>query len=343
MKIAVVGAGICGSLTAYELIKQGHDVVVYEQDKQQTSCSYTAAGMLAPMSELESANLDVYYLGMQSLSLWPNLVNELTQLGHSIFYRDTGTLVLSHGQDKASFEQFKQTVRGKLPSDEQPNVQLIRPNELENELTGFQQGLWLKQEAQVESLQVMAALHDVIANKGQFIWQTVTEVSPHSVNSQVYDWVFDCRGLGAKNDLSLYGVRGERILLHAPDVQLNHMIRLMHPRYKLYVVPREHGHYIIGATEIESSDNGPMSVRSALELLSAAYSLHHGFAEGRIISMKTGVRPTRLDHQPVVDEQDGLTQINGLYRHGYLLSPIMVTKAINSEQFQRAHQYENSI
>ena len=67
------------------------------------------------------------------------------------------------------------------------------------------------------------------------------------------------------------------IRLHAPEVSLRRPVRLMHPRYPLYIAPKPDHVFVIGATEIESEDTSPASVRSTLELLSAAYSLHSGF------------------------------------------------------------------
>lgn len=337
MKIAIVGAGICGSVLAYECIKRNLNVTVYEQDRQKQSCSYTAAGMLAPMAELESANTNVYKLGLRSLVLWPVLVDELTKLNHSIFYRDNGTLVLAHTQDTGSLAQFHSTLKRKL-DDFDDCVSSVSASSLEPELKHFHHALHLKKEAQVDSHQVLTALHSVIAQQGEFNHSHVHTIGSHEVNGDYYDWVFDCRGLAAKDQLSLYGVRGERILLHAPEVNLQHMIRVMHPKYKLYIVPREDHHFIIGATEIESADDGPMSVRSALELLTAAYSVHKGFAEARIIRMDTGVRPTSLNHQPIVDVKEGLTRINGLYRHGYLLSPAVIEQALSDDLFQQKRQ-----
>ncbi len=86
---------------------------------------------------------------------------------------------------------------------------------------------------------------------------------------------------------------------------------------------------MIGATEIQSDDTGPMSVRSTLELLSAAFSVHSGFAEARILALDTNARPATMDHQPIIDQQQGLTRINGLYRHGFLLAPAVVAKAFS--------------
>ena len=83
-----------------------------------------------------------------------------------------------------------------------------------------------------------------------------------------HDLVIDCRGLGAKDDLpTLRGVRGERIVVKSRDVTLTRPLRLLHPRFPLYVVPWGDGLYMIGATVIESEETGPITLRSALDLL----------------------------------------------------------------------------
>jgi len=80
----------------------------------------------------------------------------------------------------------------------------------------------------------------------------------------------------------------------------------------------------VGATEIESGDTSPMSVRSALELLSAAYTVDPGFGEARIIDLVAQCRPALPDNQPAVRWLGARTlQVNGLYRHGYLISPAL--------------------
>ena len=137
-----------------------------------------------------------------------------------------------------------------------------------------------------------------------------------------FDLVIDARGYGAKDDMpDLRAVRGEIIRIHAPDVHLNRPVRLLHPRYPIYVVPHDNGEYVIGATSIESEDDSPVSVRSALELLSAAFALHSSFGEARITEMSVGLRPAFPDNLPRIMAEDGLLRVNGLYRHGYLISP----------------------
>lgn len=333
--VAVVGAGIAGSLMAYQLIRLGYKVTVYEPDLKQKSCSYTAAGMLAPMAELESADNGVYNLGQSSLKLWPIILKQLkNEFDQDVFFSNKGTLVINHIQDQGSFDQFYSSLKLKLGVSFNESCKAVQMASFESELSQFDKGLLLMHEAQVDSHQLLSALHAVINEQGRWLNQPVQSIEPKLITlmngcSHPYDWVFDCRGLSASEDVpGLHGVRGERILVHAPQVNIDHMIRLMHPRYRLYIVPRQNNHYLIGATELESTDDGPISVRSTLELLSAAFSVHSGFAEARILDMRTGLRPARFDHQPYLKTRLGLTTINGFYRHGYLIGPAMIEKAL---------------
>jgi glycine oxidase len=138
------------------------------------------------------------------------------------------------------------------------------------------------------------------------------------------DLVIDCRGMAAKDVLpSLRGVRGERIVVRAPDIAISRPIRLLHPRFPLYLVPWGDGLFMVGATAIERDDAGPVTLRSALELLSAAYVLDPAFGEAEIMALGAGVRPAFPDNRPRIIVSKGYIYVNGLYRHGYLLAPVM--------------------
>jgi glycine oxidase len=139
--------------------------------------------------------------------------------------------------------------------------------------------------------------------------------------------VVDCRGMGAKSDLrDLRGVRGEIVRLQAPEIELNHMLRLLHPRNSVYIVPRPEGKLVVGATSIESEDRSPASVRGVLELLTSAYWMLPALAEAHILEFNTQVRPALADNLPALqfDREQKVLHINGLYRHGFLLTPTIV-------------------
>ncbi|MEN9468263.1 MAG: hypothetical protein RL081_2264, partial [Pseudomonadota bacterium] len=85
---------------------------------------------------------------------------------------------------------------------------------------------------------------------------------------------------------------------------------------------------VVGASEIESEDRSPVSLRSTLELLSAAHSAIPALAEARVVHTETNLRPALPDNLPVLKHSAGLTCINGLYRHGWLLAPALVEQAL---------------
>ena len=100
---------------------------------------------------------------------------------------------------------------------------------------------------------------------------------------------------------------------------------MIHPRYPIYIAPKPDHVFVIGATEIETEDLSPASVRSTLELLSAAYTVHSGFAEARILEISTQARPTLSNNLPGIRQIGPRSlQINGLYRHGFLIAPAML-------------------
>jgi glycine oxidase len=111
------------------------------------------------------------------------------------------------------------------------------------------------------------------------------------------------------------------LLLRSRDVHFSRPVRFLHPRIPLYVVPREDGLLMLGATSIESDYDGPVSMRSAMELLHAAYALHPALAEADVVEFGVGVRPAFPDNVPRLLSKDRVVHFNGLYRHGFLLSP----------------------
>jgi glycine oxidase len=80
---------------------------------------------------------------------------------------------------------------------------------------------------------------------------------------------------------------------------------------------------MIGATVIESEEIGAITVRSALDLLSAAYAVDPTFAEAEIVRQGAGARPAFPDNRPRIIARKGYIYVNGLYRHGFLLAPVL--------------------
>lgn len=126
------------------------------------------------------------------------------------------------------------------------------------------------------------------------------------------------------------GIRGEVARVYTPEITLNHPVRLLHPRYPLYIAPKENHVFVIGATQIESESQAPASVRSGLELLSALYAVHPAFGEADILEIAAYLRPTLNHHNPEIrySRERRLIEINGLFRHGFMISPAVTAAAV---------------
>ena len=333
MNIGIAGVGLVGRVLALNLLQQGHTLTLFDEDSAygDKAAGMTAAGMLAVFAELESAESVIFEHGNRSIALWPDL---LEQIGIADAYQQEGSIITAHPQDYNEFDHFIETLKSKYMK--LPKYKLLDRSPLtalEPDLEQHAKAFFIPHEGQVDAQRFMKASSDYLLAHPDVTWHQGTKVSEVSegkisfVGRMKFDWVFDARGLGANEQVeNLRGVRGEVFWLDAPEVNISRPTRMLHPRYKIYIVPRPNNRYVIGATEIESEDKSPMSVRSSLELLSAVYSMHSGFAEARIVNMLTNCRPTFRDNLPKIEQDDNMTRINGLYRHGYLLAPAIVEK-----------------
>lgn len=332
-KLAILGAGLLGRLLALQQTN-AHQVHLFERSclHDRNATGRIAAAMVAPTAESAIASAAIVEFGTQSLSLWPKL---LKPLGLSACFQQQGSLILAHSNDKPALDTFSQRVHTNLSNQWKPvsnaQVQTLEPD-LANH---FHHALYLPHEAHIDNQTLFDATATLIQKSAikLHVSTNVETLSPEkgiiSDCEHTFDWIIDCRGLGAKNQLldnskRLRGVRGEVARVFAPEVNLHRPIRLMHPRYPIYIVPKPNNEYVIGATEIESESDKPATVRSTLELLSAAYSIHSGFAEAEILEVTSGLRPTLSDNEPAITVQHKCIQANGLYRHGYLLAPVVL-------------------
>ncbi|MCD6039757.1 MAG: thiO [Gammaproteobacteria bacterium] len=328
MRVGIAGAGILGQLLALVLMNAGWEATLFDF-KTGENCSETAAGLLTPITELEKTELSIFKLGMEALTLhWPRLIQALKS---KVYFKKRGSLMLSHYQDHADLNRAIRMISSKLSNDRfYKKLTAHEITELEPSLSKFQQAYYFPEEGQLDSQKLLEVLGRTLIKKN-VTWHKNTfvyEVQPGKIVTQsksyLFDLVLDCRGLGAKKTFKeLRSVRGELIWLSLPKLNMTRPIRLMHPRYSLYIAPRPRNQYIIGASEIESEDTSPISVRTALELLTAAYSITPSFGEARIIKTATHCRPALADHLPKIKYCEGLLAINGLYRHGFLIAPTL--------------------
>ena len=312
MQVSVIGAGVAGLSCAVELAERGVTVEVLERGAQLGvgGCSWFAGGMLAPWCERENSDPLIAQLGAESLGWW-----------RARFPRTVanGTLVVAHGRDVAELTQFG----ARTGNFERLSADAIAA--LEPDLTGrFTHGLYFRGEAHLDPRAALTALAARLETLGAAIRFGVEATRGMLAGRSV----IDCSGLAARAHLpQLRGVKGEMLLLRLKELSLKRPVRVLHPRLPVYVVPREDGLFMVGATMIESDEDTHISARSMLELLSATYALHPAFGAAQIIEIGTGVRPAFADNLPQLRREGRTLYVNGLYRHGFLLAPALARRA----------------
>jgi glycine oxidase len=312
--VSIIGAGIAGAWQALLFARAGHAVTLHERSDENLllSTSHWAGGMLAPYCESEVSEPLISRLGLSSLEIWRR------ELPDTPF---NGSLVVAHARDRADFERF-----ARHTSDYQ-RLDAAGLAALEPALEGrFREALFYPSEAHVEPRRVLPKLHQRIIEAGGTI-KFNSEVSSEDLDGLV----IDCRGIAARDvEPDLRAVKGEMIVIETSEVKLSRPVRLMHPRWPLYVIPREDNLFMLGATSIET-ENWGVAVRSALELLGAAYTVHPAFGEARIVEFGSGERPAYPDNLPRITISRGNKdiRINGLYRHGFLIAPALAQATLN--------------
>jgi glycine oxidase len=352
-RIGIAGAGVLGRLLAWQLGRAGHAVTVFDpapgpqapatgalNGRSEHAAGFTAAGMLSPIAELDNAGPAMARLGWRSLALWRDTAEQLRADGCTApLFAQHGSLLLAHGADLGTASRVLSRLQAatalatELPAPQPLDRAALAA--LEPAVTPGLHAWRLPGEAQVMSRDMLTALA-VQATHVHWCWgERVDRVEPGRITLAdgdvlSFDLAIDVRGAGARPGMPIRGVRGEVVWLHAPGVRLQRPLRLLHPRHRVYIVPRPGDLFVVGASEIESEDRSPVSLRSAVELMAAAHSAVPELAEARIVHMEVNLRPALPDNEPRTEHQAGLLRINGLFRHGWLIAPALAQDALST-------------
>ncbi|CAI3943643.1 Glycine/D-amino acid oxidase (deaminating) (DadA) (PDB:3AWI) [Commensalibacter communis] len=297
---SVIGSGVTGLCVATMLCEYNETVEVIESSDVKTA-SLLAGGMLAPFCEGESAPDIVVEYGMTAIEWWSNHVSSV---------KKTGTLVLAPARDTVELKNFASKTQSHT---------WVAPESLESDLSNrFSQGLFFPEEAHLDPRLSLKELRSTLIEKG-VVFHT----------NKPSGKIVDCTGISAEKTLpNLRAVRGEMLIFESHDVSFSRSIRLLHPRFPCYLVPRHNGQFMLGATMVESHDDSSISAKALIEMLGSAYAIHPAFAEARLVETGTGLRPSFPNNVPEITYQDGCFFINGMYRHGFLLAPYMAQQFV---------------
>jgi len=333
----IVGGGVIGLSLAFESLRRGHSVRVLERDEPGAGASGVAGGMLAPVSEAETGPDEVVGFGQDSLERYPEFIARVQRAsGIDCAYRTEGTLwVASNRDERAELEHVEATLRGKglearrLRTDE---VLEIEPH-LSPRVTG---GLLVTGDHQVDPRALTRSLTAAVEALGGRVDRGATvdriesggRVFGRSRDGARFEFesarVILAAGAWSEEiglpiePLGLRPVKGQLLRLRGPR-----LVRRVLRTPEIYLVPRDDGELLVGATAEEMGFDGSATAGAALDLLRHAWELLPGIYDLELGEINVGFRPALIDHLPAIGPVgDGsLFLALGHFRHGILLAP----------------------
>ena len=371
--VVVVGGGIIGLSIAWRARQAGMSVTLLERDDVGAATSHVAAGMLAPIAEVEfgDAGRRLLALGLRSAAIWPAFAAELQSAsGMSVGLMQTGTLLAARDDDDARELERQLAFRRSLGL---AVTRLLpsRARELEPALAPtVRLALEAPDDHSVEPRRVLTALARACAAEG-------TDLRTHSTVARIEldgapsgdhrarpprmcgrvtgviledgerlragqvvlaagAWSGRIAGLPDGAGVPVRPVKGQILRLRDPAGPglLRRVVRFRGG----YLVPREDGHYVLGATVEERGFSSAPTAGGVYELLRDAHELVPGLSELEIAELSVGLRPGTPDNAPAIGpgKVTGLTWATGHYRNGVLLAPLTAELVVRTLAGARA-------
>jgi glycine oxidase len=355
--VLVVGGGTIGLAIAWRAARRGMTVALVERDGTGEGTSRVAAGMLAPVAEVEfgGAGRRMLELALHSAELWPGFAEELRRdSGAELVMRPTGTLLLARDSDEEAELERQLEFRRSLGLD----VRRLRPSaarELEPALAPtLRAALEAPGDHSVDPRPVLAALREAaraagvqirehaplagLDHDGRRLQAAVLDggerISAGAVVLAAGPWSGRLEGLPEGAGVPVRPVKGQILRLRDPAGPglLERVVRYQGG----YVVPRGDGRYVLGGTVEERGFDLNPTAGAAYELLREARELVPGVTELEIEELSVGLRPGTPDNLPAIGRTslEGLWWATGHYRNGILLTPLtaeLLTGALAGE------------
>jgi glycine oxidase len=338
----VVGAGIIGLSLAYELLRRGRQVTVLERDRPGRGSTWAAGGMLAPVSEAEVDEPEVITLGLESLDRYPEFVAGVERVsGMRVGYLAEGTLLVAvNRDDREELQRVEEILRRKRLEVERVDGEGLR--EVEPHFSSrVLAGLRIGRDHQVDPRRLVVGLQRAIEELGGQVLGgmrvegiverggSVRSVRGRRLGGESFEWagseVVLAAGAWSFEGIELpiadpglrpvkgqlVRVRGERLLRHVvrtPDV---------------YLIPREDGELLVGATMEEMGYDQSATAGAVMDLLRHAWEVLPAIYDLELSEISVGLRSALEDQRPLI----GATAVDGLYlalghhRNGILLAP----------------------
>ncbi len=345
--VIVVGGGIIGCATAYELAKAGSKVTLFERETPGAEASSAAAGLLTVGGTRRSGPFQK--LALDSWARYPDIVRELRDVtGVDVEHMTTGTLypLFDRGEWAEAEEQLR------WPLAKEMGMRVVEGKELRDMEPGLspdvRAALFVRGDHWVNNQRLVTAYASAAAGRGVAL-RIGVEVSQLLADGRRVTGVVaagerfdaDCVLLAAGAwssplaaslglHLPVVPVRGQMVAVSNIPALLRHAVHGSHG----YLTPRPSGELLIGATVEHVGFERAVTPEGLAHLLTAAIAVLPAIQSRPITRTWCGFRPGTPDDMPVLGpwpDVEGLFVATGHYRNGILLAPAtaaLMTQAI---------------
>lgn len=346
-KIIIIGGGVIGLGIGWQLAKSGTSVTIFDREEAGRAASWAAAGMLAPYAEFHTEEPELLQLGIQSLSLYPQWVEELERDAEmSIGYRVEGTLIVGIEPDDThqlrhlfkAQQQFGLDVHWLNGRDACKIEPALSPR--------VTSAIHCENDHQVDNRLMVSALKKAFQKYGGELYENRSVAALVIENGCVNGvrteegishcdlailaagcWSTQIEGIPDDMLPPVRPVKGQMLALEMEEgIEIKTVIRTIRAKYptSVYLVPRSDGRLIVGATNEEMGFDERLTVGGMFELLRGAWEIVPGLYELPILDSWSGLRPGSRDNAPILGKTPipNLIYATGHYRNGILLTPI---------------------
>jgi glycine oxidase len=341
-RVAVVGGGVIGLSAAWRLASSGCGVELFD-DRPGQGASHAAAGMLAPVSETGYGEDELLAAGLDSVAAWPDFAARLEAAsGVAVGFRPSGSLLVGHDPDdaRALRRHAELLARHDLP------VELLTSRQaraLEPALSPrTTSALLVPGDHSVDNRALVRALRVAAERAGvrERPFRVAVDLADGRVagvrgpDGQRYpaDVVVvaagagsvDVPGLPAACVPAVRPIKGQILRLTGAAGLLTRTVRALVAGVAVYLVPRESGEVVVGATTEDVGLDGRVTAGAVHDLLRAAIAVVPEVAELELAETLARFRPGTPDNAPLIGHGgvDGLLLATGHYRGGVLLAPV---------------------
>ncbi len=360
--VIVVGGGLIGLASAWRLAQAGLRVTVCDPTPGRRTSS-VAAGMLAPITEVEYGEEALLALNLASARAWPDFAAELEDAsGLPAGLHASGTLSVAYDVDDAAVLSRLASYQRRLGLEV---AELTGRETRKREpmlAVGVAAGLWVPNDHSVDNRKTVTALLAATERAGvTLVRQRVERVlverdrvvgvrlddgtapAADTVLVAAGPWSAQLAGVPEELRPPVRPVKGEVLRLRVPEAYrpvLSHTVRATARGFAVYLVPRPDGELVVGATTTELGYDTRVLAGGVFSLLRDARTVLPVTDELELVETVAGLRPATPDNAPVLGPSglDGLLWATGHYRNGVLLTPVtaqVVTETITSGSLPR--------